>query len=77
MIRALRAGASVCVAVSLFDGLVLAKSSFSTSVNYRSALIYGQFAALETCLARAMCAVGAVRKYYSLCQIQTQKAVRR
>jgi len=26
---------------------VLAKSSFSTSVNYRSALIYGQFAALE------------------------------
>ncbi|MCK6437957.1 pyridoxamine 5'-phosphate oxidase family protein [Rivihabitans pingtungensis] len=47
MIRALRAGASVCVAVSLFDGLVLAKSSFSTSVNYRSALIYGQFAALE------------------------------
>lgn len=37
----------MCVAVSLFDGLALAKSSFSTSVIYRSALIYGQFAALE------------------------------
>lgn len=47
MIRALRAGAPVCVAVTLMDGLVLARSAFSTSVNYRSALIYGQFAAQE------------------------------
>lgn len=47
MIRALRAGEAACVAVTLLDGLVLAKSSFSTSVNYRSALIYGRFQALE------------------------------
>ena len=46
MAQALLAGeCSVCIAH--LDGLVLARSAFSTSVNYRSALIYGQFVALE------------------------------
>jgi nitroimidazol reductase NimA-like FMN-containing flavoprotein (pyridoxamine 5'-phosphate oxidase superfamily) len=42
--RALRhagAGAPVCVTVTLFDGLVLAKSVFNQSVNYRSAVVFG------------------------------------
>jgi nitroimidazol reductase NimA-like FMN-containing flavoprotein (pyridoxamine 5'-phosphate oxidase superfamily) len=42
--RALRragSGAPVCVTVTLFDGLVLAKSVFNHSVNYRSAVIFG------------------------------------
>jgi nitroimidazol reductase NimA-like FMN-containing flavoprotein (pyridoxamine 5'-phosphate oxidase superfamily) len=42
--RALRhagAGAPVCVTVTIFDGLVLAKSVFNHSVNYRSAVIFG------------------------------------
>ncbi|HEX6788770.1 MAG TPA: pyridoxamine 5'-phosphate oxidase family protein [Gaiellaceae bacterium] len=42
--RALRhtgAGAPVCVTVTIFDGLVLAKSVFNHSVNYRSAVILG------------------------------------
>jgi nitroimidazol reductase NimA-like FMN-containing flavoprotein (pyridoxamine 5'-phosphate oxidase superfamily) len=42
--RALRhagGGAPVCVTVTLFDGLVLAKSVFNQSVNYRSAVVFG------------------------------------
>ena len=42
--RALRhagSGAPVCVTVTIFDGLVLAKSVFNHSVNYRSAVIFG------------------------------------
>ncbi|WP_175841597.1 pyridoxamine 5'-phosphate oxidase family protein [Burkholderia arboris] len=43
MIKALSAGAQVSVAITLLDGLVLARSAFSHSMNYRSAVIYGQF----------------------------------
>ncbi|HEX9032558.1 MAG TPA: pyridoxamine 5'-phosphate oxidase family protein [Streptosporangiaceae bacterium] len=35
------AGAQVCVTVTLLDGLVCARSVFSNSMNYRSAVIYG------------------------------------
>ena len=42
MLRAIAAGAPVCVTVTLLDGLVLARSAFHHSVNYRSAIIYGQ-----------------------------------
>ncbi|UTV58065.1 pyridoxamine 5'-phosphate oxidase family protein [Burkholderia arboris] len=47
MIRALSAGAQVSVAITLLDGLVLARSAFSHSMNYRSAVIYGQFGAVN------------------------------
>jgi nitroimidazol reductase NimA-like FMN-containing flavoprotein (pyridoxamine 5'-phosphate oxidase superfamily) len=36
------AGAPVCVTVTLIDGLVLARSVFEHTINYRSAMIYGQ-----------------------------------
>ena len=36
-----RPGAPVCVTVTIVDGLVLARSVFEHSVNYRSAMIYG------------------------------------
>jgi uncharacterized protein len=36
------AGTPVCVTVTLADGLVLARSVFEHSVNYRSAMIYGR-----------------------------------
>ncbi|MFB4315109.1 pyridoxamine 5'-phosphate oxidase family protein [Actinomadura sp. 21ATH] len=41
--RSLRAGSSqeVCVTVTHLDGIVLARSVFHHSVNYRSAVIYG------------------------------------
>jgi len=41
MLRRLDAGAPVCATVTLFDGLVLAKSVFNHSVNYRSAVVFG------------------------------------
>lgn len=36
-------GVDACVAVTLLDGLVLARSAYSHSMNYRSAMVYGRF----------------------------------
>src|SRR5712692_4719668 len=36
------AGTPVCVTITLTDGLVLARSVFEHTINYRSAMIYGQ-----------------------------------
>lgn len=33
----------VCISFTILDGLVFAKSAFSHSMNYRSAVVYGQF----------------------------------
>jgi len=41
MMRSLAAGAPLCVNVSFVDGLVLARSGFHHSVNYRSVVILG------------------------------------
>ena len=41
MIKHLSAGNPAAVSVTQLDGLVLARSAFSTSVNYRSAICYG------------------------------------
>ncbi len=43
MMKELGAGAPACVTLTLLDGLVLAKSAFSHSMNYRSVVIHGQF----------------------------------
>ena len=36
-----------CVTITHVDGLVLARSAFSHSMNYRSAMIYGHFTAVD------------------------------
>ena len=41
LLRALVAGAPVCVTVTLLDGIVLARSAFHHSMNYRSVVILG------------------------------------
>ena len=41
MLRTLSGGVPVCVTVSLIDGLVLARSAFHHSMNYRSVVILG------------------------------------
>jgi len=41
MINALEGGIPICVCVTHMDGLVLARSAFHHSVNYRSAVIFG------------------------------------
>ena len=47
MLRALAAGAPVCVTVTLLDGLVLARSAFHHSMNYRSVVVFGTAVAVE------------------------------
>jgi nitroimidazol reductase NimA-like FMN-containing flavoprotein (pyridoxamine 5'-phosphate oxidase superfamily) len=42
MLRELSAGLAVCVTVTLIDGLVLARSVFNHSMNYRSVVALGQ-----------------------------------
>ena len=41
MLRTLEAGVPVCLTVTLVDGLVLARSAFHHSMNYRSVVIFG------------------------------------
>ena len=41
MLRTIRDGADVCVTVTLVDGLVLARSVFHHSMNYRSVMVFG------------------------------------
>jgi len=41
MLRTLSGGVQVCVTVTLLDGLVLARSAFHHSMNYRSVVILG------------------------------------
>jgi uncharacterized protein len=41
MLRNLSSGIEVCVTVTLLDGLVLARSAFHHSMNYRSVVIFG------------------------------------
>lgn len=40
MIRALEGGAPACIEVTMTDGLVLARSGYHSSVNYRTVVIY-------------------------------------
>ena len=48
MLKALRDGAEVCVTVTLVDGLVLARSAFHHSMNYRSVVVFGRARIVET-----------------------------
>jgi nitroimidazol reductase NimA-like FMN-containing flavoprotein (pyridoxamine 5'-phosphate oxidase superfamily) len=41
MLKTMAAGVEVCVAVTLVDGLVLARSAFHHSINYRSVVVFG------------------------------------
>ncbi len=47
MIRILSGGAEACLTVSLLDGLVLARSAFHHSVNYRSVVCYARAIPVE------------------------------
>jgi len=42
MLRQMKGGVQVCITVTLLDGLVLARSIFNHSMNYRSAVILGK-----------------------------------
>jgi nitroimidazol reductase NimA-like FMN-containing flavoprotein (pyridoxamine 5'-phosphate oxidase superfamily) len=47
MLQALQAGAEACVTVTLVDGLVLARSAFHHSMNYRSVIVLGKASVID------------------------------
>ena len=54
MLRTLGAGTPVCVTVTLVDGLVLAKSAFHHSINYRSVVVFGRATTVTDLATKAM-----------------------
>jgi uncharacterized protein len=48
MLRSLQQDIEVCITVTLLDGLVLARSAFHHSMNYRSVVIFGTARLVET-----------------------------
>jgi nitroimidazol reductase NimA-like FMN-containing flavoprotein (pyridoxamine 5'-phosphate oxidase superfamily) len=53
MLRALADGIQVCVAVTLVDGLVLARSAFHHSMNYRSVVVFGTASVVKDAMEKA------------------------
>ena len=47
MLRTLSGGVDACVTVTIIDGLVLARSAFHHSMNYRSVVIFGRAMLVE------------------------------
>ena len=47
MLNSLDQGIDVCVTVTLVDGLVLARSAFHHSINYRSVVVFGHAATVD------------------------------
>ncbi len=47
MLKTLKSGVEVCITVALIDGLVLARSAFHHSLNYRSVVIFGTASVVE------------------------------
>jgi uncharacterized protein len=47
MMRSLQTGMEVCVSITLLDGLVLARTAFHHSMNYRSVVIFGTATAVQ------------------------------
>lgn len=47
MLRTIGVGIDVCITVTLLDGLVLARSAFHHSINYRSVVIFGRASLVE------------------------------
>lgn len=47
MLRSIAEGIEVCVTVTLLDGLVLARTAFHHSFNYRSVMIFGRAVLVE------------------------------
>jgi nitroimidazol reductase NimA-like FMN-containing flavoprotein (pyridoxamine 5'-phosphate oxidase superfamily) len=47
LMAVMAAGADICVTVTLLDGLVLARSGFHHSMNYRSVVIFGAAVPIE------------------------------
>ncbi|MGZ4803434.1 MAG: pyridoxamine 5'-phosphate oxidase family protein [Acidimicrobiia bacterium] len=59
MMRTLKTGDAMCITVTVVDGIVLARSAFNMSMNYRAVVVHGH-ARLVTDLAERMAAFRAI-----------------
>lgn len=59
MLKHLTEGVRICLSVTLVDGLVLARSAFHHSMNYRSAVVFGTGKLVEN-EAEKLCALKAI-----------------
>lgn len=64
MLRHLRVGTPACLTVSHLDGLVLARSGFNHSANYRSAMCFGTAAIIDDADEKARAMHGIVNRFY-------------
>ncbi len=64
MLRSLSAGIPACVTVSHLDGLVLARSGFNHSANYRSAMCFGMARIIEDPNEKAAALVSLTDRFY-------------
>lgn len=64
MLRHFKGGTPACLTVSHLDGLVLARSGFHHSVNYRSAMCFGTAHVVDDPEAKAKALAGVVDRFY-------------
>jgi nitroimidazol reductase NimA-like FMN-containing flavoprotein (pyridoxamine 5'-phosphate oxidase superfamily) len=64
MLRHLKAGAAACLTVSHLDGLVLARSGFNHSANYRSAMCFGTARVVDDPREKALALEAIVERYF-------------
>ena len=55
LMKKLAAGAPCCVTVTHFDGLVLARSAFNSSMHYRSVMVFGEARAISDAAEKLRC----------------------
>lgn len=64
MLRHLKAGTPACLTVSHLDGLVLARSGFNHSANYRSAMCFGTAQLIDDPEEKAAALIAVVDRFY-------------
>lgn len=64
MLRRMKAGVPACVTVTHLDGLVLARSGFNHSVNYRSAMCFGTARLIEDPHEKAFALEAVIERLY-------------
>jgi nitroimidazol reductase NimA-like FMN-containing flavoprotein (pyridoxamine 5'-phosphate oxidase superfamily) len=64
MLRHLKGGTPACLTVAHLDGLVLARSGFNHSANYRSAICFGTAAIIDDPEEKAKALLGVVDRFY-------------
>jgi len=64
MLRHLKAGTPACLTVSHLDGLVLARSGFNHSANYRAAMCFGTARLIDDPDEKAIALRGVVDRFY-------------